>query len=77
MLIPWKNLGILTCINNSLGLEQILDLEQLVELYVYMGVHNYVKGNKEIMTSVWKHMKDVKAFDEYNRDTVGMKKDYS
>lgn len=75
MLILWKKLGILTCINNSLDGELLLSLEQLVELYVYMGVHNYVKGNEEIMTAVWKHMEHAKTFDDYNRDTVEIRKD--
>ncbi len=77
MLIPWRDLGILTCLNNSLDIKQVLNLEQLIELYTYVAVHNYCRGNVKVMIQVWKNIQIAKTFTDEDGLRIGPRKDYT
>jgi carbonic anhydrase len=77
MLLPWQKMGILTCIDNRLNLEQILNLDQLIELYVYAAVYNFSKGEEAVMKRVWQNIQSAKTFSEYDQSTIENKRNYT
>lgn len=77
MLIPWQKLWILTCLENSIKLSQSINLEQLIELYIFTAIHNYSKGNEKILKRVWQNLQTAKTFSEFNVSTSEHKRDYT